>query len=133
MQPCLWMWGGCFFSRENKMTSQRIWRSSQKRFISSRPSRSFCTVWDATIQEVISIRGSRWSNGPFFQNFNKYRAATGLWKPWKELNLKRAPWKPWICRFLRPRTLNNRKYPSFSNVTLLEKLNCVALPLQVYD
>ena len=45
----------------------------------------------------------------------------------------KAPWKPWISRFLRPRTLNNGKYPSFSNVTLLERLNCVALPLQVDD
>ena len=41
--------------------------------------------------------------------------------------------KPWISRFLRPRILKNPKYPFFFNVTLFERLNCVALPLQVYD
>ena len=109
----------CFcFSRENKMTSQRIWRSSQKRFISSRPSRSFCRVWDATIQEVIWITDSRWSNG--FAHSFRTLTITGLpldlgnfeknwiWK-WHLENLE----KPWLSRFLRPRTLNNPKYPSF--------------------
>ena len=106
------------FSRENKMTSQRIWLSSQKRFISSRPSRSFCRVWDATIQEVIWITGSRWSNG--FAHSFRTLTITGLpldlgnleknwiWK-WHLENLE----KPWLSRFLRPRTLNNPKYPSF--------------------
>ena len=51
-----------------------------------------------------------------------------VWKRYLE-NLK----NPWIPRFLRPRTLENPKYPMFSNVTLFERLNCVTLPLQVYD
>ena len=61
----LFQCGQVVFLRENKSTSQRIssQRSSpQKRLISSRPtfsaySRSFCTVWDASLQEDIWIYG----------------------------------------------------------------------------
>ena len=49
---------------------------------------------------------------------------TGTLKTLKNLNRS---------RFLRPRTLKNPKHLMFSNVTLFERLNCVALLLQVYD
>ena len=57
-----------FFEGEQNDFSEDLRRSSQKRFISSRPtvsaySKSFCTVWDTSTQEDIWIRDSRWSNG----------------------------------------------------------------------